>query len=403
MKITKLIAENFMRLIAVEIIPSDDTIILRGKNSAGKSSIITAIWAALGGADAVPPKPVREGADAAYVQVELDNGLIVRRDFKADGSPAGTLRILNAEGTQKFLKPQEMLNSLIGRIAFDPLAFARMKPKEQREELLRVTKINLDLAAHERERASTYDARTIANREVTRLKALLEKTPHHEGAPEELISLADLMSRRDELTRENNETDRARERIEEIKSTIAELEAEAKRLAPYAERKKADLTQIQAELSQADEINARVRENERYREVLADYNQAAKTAGNLDANYQALLEKKEIALREASFPVPGLSIGEEGVLFNGIPLEQCSSGEQIKISIAIAMSSNPELRVILSREGSLLDPENLAIVDEMTKGKDYQLWLEVVGEGESGILIREGKVAAKPGKEDEVE
>jgi hypothetical protein len=56
-------------------------------------------------------------------------------------------------------------------------------------------------------------------------------------------------------------------------------------------------------------------------------------------------------------PIDGLSLESGRVMFNGIPLDQGSSAEQLRVSTAIAMSSNPELRVIRIKDGSLLDPD----------------------------------------------
>jgi hypothetical protein len=64
--------------------------------------------------------------------------------------------------------------------------------------------------------------------------------------------------------------------------------------------------------------------------------------------------------------------------------------------MAIAMASNPELRVIRIKDASLLDEDNFAIVKEMAQEKDYQVWMEIVGgNGEMGVYIEEGEVLTK--------
>ena len=49
MKIVSLEAENYKRLKAVEITPDGNMVVIGGRNAQGKSSVLDAIWAALGG------------------------------------------------------------------------------------------------------------------------------------------------------------------------------------------------------------------------------------------------------------------------------------------------------------------------------------------------------------------
>ena len=49
MKIIEFRAERFKRLSAVDITPEGNTVIISGKNGQGKSSVLDAIWLALGG------------------------------------------------------------------------------------------------------------------------------------------------------------------------------------------------------------------------------------------------------------------------------------------------------------------------------------------------------------------
>ena len=67
MKIIKLTAENFMRLVAVEISPQGNAIMITGKNGAGKSSVMEAIKALFQGKKYHPDKPIRDGADHAEI------------------------------------------------------------------------------------------------------------------------------------------------------------------------------------------------------------------------------------------------------------------------------------------------------------------------------------------------
>ena len=104
-------------------------------------------------------------------------------------------------------------------------------------------------------------------------------------------------------------------------------------------------------------------------------------------------------LAKASFPLPGLGFGINGVTYNGLPLEQASAAEQLRVSMSMAIASNPKLRVIRITDGSLLDSNSMAVIEEMCKAEDFQVWIEQVEEtGKVGIFIEEGRVAAIDGE-----
>ena len=95
-------------------------------------------------------------------------------------------------------------------------------------------------------------------------------------------------------------------------------------------------------------------------------------------------------------PVEGLSFGDGVVLYNGVPLEQCSQGEKIKISTSIAMSTevnDNQLKVVLIKDGSLLDEDNMKLITNMALDKDYQVWIrKLTSTGKVGIVIEDGEI-----------
>jgi hypothetical protein len=59
------------------------------------------------------------------------------------------------------------------------------------------------------------------------------------------------------------------------------------------------------------------------------------------------------------------------------------------------MAARPELRVMVIKDGSLLDDKNLKIIAEMAHAHDYQIWIEQVStSGKVGIYLEEGEVKA---------
>jgi len=85
-------------------------------------------------------------------------------------------------------------------------------------------------------------------------------------------------------------------------------------------------------------------------------------------------------------------LDDPGVTLDGVPFEQASSAEQLRCSVAMGLALNPKLRVLLIRDGSLLDEDSLRMVAEMADAQGAQVWLERVGDGVAGVLIEDGEV-----------
>jgi hypothetical protein len=144
-------------------------------------------------------------------------------------------------------------------------------------------------------------------------------------------------------------------------------------------------------VEELNQLFRQAREYERAENELAD---AQKAYAGLNTAIHELDERKARALAAAKMPVPGLSLDEDGLILNGVPLAQASASEQLKVSTAIAMALNPRLRVITIRDGSLLDSDSKATLKQMADEQGYQVWLEAVDEsGAVGVVIEDGMVA----------
>lgn len=189
MKIIQFTAENIKKLKAVSIRPDGTLVLVTGANAQGKSSVLDAIFMALGGSKAIPSQPVRHGMEKAYVKLDLGE-LIVTRKFTANG---GTSLTVEAANGSKFPSPQSMLDGLLGALAFDPLEFSRMAPKQQLETLRGLVKLDVDIDALDVETKKLYDQRTIINRDVKSLQSRQPAMPAHPWAEEE-VSVGKLVS-----------------------------------------------------------------------------------------------------------------------------------------------------------------------------------------------------------------
>jgi chromosome segregation ATPase len=435
MRLVRLEASNFKRIRAVAINPDRSVVRIHGKNSAGKSSLLDAIAALLGGEKLCPKEPIRRGESEAIIRGTLDQfpefgQVVVERRFKlnAEGEVASTLKLFRDDGA-KLDKPQRRLDELLGSLAFDPLAFTRLLPKDQAETLRRLAGVDFSLL--DARRAKAYEARTVANRQVTQLKARLAATPPV-VAPDEPVSAADLYAEQERRTAEHSENEKKRlalqdlrGRHERLKRDVADREVRIAELEKRLADERAALAKAEAELDEnfaagvamkavvealvepdLKEIPAKVREldvvNEGVRAKKArvaledELRKADAEAKRLDAEVTSIDQQKAEALAEAHLPVPGLAFDESGVTFEGFPFEQASQSQQLRISIAIGAALSPTLRAMLVRDGSLLDEESLALLEEEATAKGLQVFLEQVGSEGEGILIVDGEVAAAP-------
>ena len=132
--------------------------------------------------------------------------------------------------------------------------------------------------------------------------------------------------------------------------------------------------------------------------MLVDLEVATEAANDLQLKIEAARREKVDAMLAAEWPVEGLGFGPDGVTFNDLPFDQCSSAEQLRISTAIGASQNPKLNVMFIRDGSLLDADSLAAVGEIAERYGSQVWIERVGYGEEcSVIIEDGTVVeARP-------
>lgn len=104
--------------------------------------------------------------------------------------------------------------------------------------------------------------------------------------------------------------------------------------------------------------------------------------------------KKLARISGAKYPIEGLAFSTDGaVTLDGLPFSQASTAKRIRTSVAMGLAMNPTLRVLLIRDGSLLDDRALAMVQEMAAAADAQVWIERVGDrDQNAIIIEDGQV-----------
>jgi hypothetical protein len=448
MQIINLQAENFRILKAIEISPEGNVVTIGGKNGQGKSSVLDAIWVALAGRSKAPPTPIRNGEQKCTIRLDLGD-IVVTRTLNApkeEGKPyTDSVKVESADGSQRFNKPQIMLDELLGQIGFDPFAFVQKKPEDQAEMLLQLVPLPIDLEELARGDTADFANRRDINREAAALDAQIAAIPVADDLPAAPIDRDAILSQLSSAADTNTAIERERiargqreERIKTIRwdsetaaASAVELRARAAKLIEEAEGREADAQggiaeadrlqgefdalpaldepvdtgKLREELAAAESTNSKIAEQARRAGLIEQRAAKVAAAQALTDMMDAREEDRRKALAAAKMPIEGLgfAINDKGkpvVLFNGLPFGDASSAEQIRASTAIAMSANPDLRVLRIKDGSLLDDDAREILAQMAAAEDFQLWVEVVGTGGVGIVIEDGSVKGQRTIED---
>lgn len=427
LRIISLTAENIKKLVAVEINPTGGIVTISGPNGAGKSSVIDAIEWALGGTAGIQSQPIRKGQTKARIKLDLGE-ITVERRFNDKGS---TLVVESAAGA-RFPSPQKMLDDFIGALSFDPHAFMRMDAKQQANELRRVSQLEVDIDVLDGQNKSDFDKRTDINRDAKSKRAAAEAITVANDLPEQRLDEAALVDQiqqagehnaliekrkagRESTQRDANDKKahavRMRDRAAALRMEANELDQQASAALEEAaalERKideaeplpePIDVAAVRVKLEHAQQVNAKIVARDRRRQIEQEAEALEQQADKLTEQIEARKKARADAIASAKMPVPGLGFEGGIVTFNGIPFDQASAAEQLKVSFGIAKAANPKLRVISIKDASLLDDNSLTQIADMAKDGNYQVWLERVStDRKVGVYIEDGAIVAVDGK-----
>jgi hypothetical protein len=437
MKITELRVENFKRIEMVDVHPSGDgPVIIAGGNGHGKSSTLDAVNVLLWGKAGMPPGLARKGSGGADLRVVFDDGIVIERKV----SPSGlvTTKITTGDGMSPAGGPQAWLDARLSKTACDPLALLNLPAAKLAAELSRI--VGLDTSALDAERAQVFAERTATGRLQKDAEGQLANTPKPaDDTPDDRVSSVDIAAEiaaaaaaaatRDKHIATADECSRAidnlvgqAERAEEgaeatLKEASAALErakeaaksrlADAAELRDRAEKGRSmetharadaeavivpDIEDAQRRLGEVDAVNAAVAQKQTWLVAKANADRHRASYAAESEAIDALDVKRREMLASAEWPVPGLSVEDGKVTLNGHPIENASQAERLRFGVALALAGDPEIGVVLVRDGSLLDDDSMGLLAAAVAERDGMLWIERVGTGDAGaIVIEDGR------------
>ncbi|MEG1086138.1 MAG: AAA family ATPase [Anaerovoracaceae bacterium] len=378
-KITSLELENIKRIKAVQIVPTDAGLtIIGGKNNQGKTSVLDAIMWILGGNRYRPSQPKREGSMVPpYGKITLSNGLEVERKGKNSD-----LKVIDTTGNKA---GQQLLDEFISQFALDLPKFMHGNNKEKADTLLQIIGVGDKLYELEQKEQEIYNQRRTIGQIADQKKKYADELPIFPEAPKDLISASDLIKTQQEILARNGENQRKRESLDALQRRESELQKQIEQLLIEQGKVKADLKiaqtdaqdlknesteELERSIADIEEINRKVRTNldkEKAEEDTVDY---AAQYDSYTEKIEAIRKEKIDLLKDADLPLPGLSVQDGELTYNGYKWDNLSGSDQMKVGVAIVRKLNPKCGFVLLDKLEQMDTDTL---------KEFGAWLQTEG------------------------
>lgn len=410
-KINKLEIENVKRVKAVTIEPTSNGLtILGGNNNQGKTSVLDAIAWALGGNKYKPSKPARDGSmNPPTLRLELSNGLIVERKGKNSD-----LKVTDPSGQKA---GQQLLDSFVEELALNLPKFIESSAKDKANTLLQIIGVGEKLWELDRKEERLYNERRTIGQIADQKKKYAAEQSQYPEAPNELVSIADLIHEQQEILARNGENAKKRQNRENIVNSLHLSEARLKQLKEQLAQEEAtheslmsdyiaanksieDLVdestdEIESSIANIEEINRKVRANLDKEKAEEDAKEYEKQYNNLSAEIDKVRDERKSLLDNADLPLQGLSVEDGELVFEGQKWDNMSGSQQLRVATAIVRKLKPECGFVLLDKLEQMDIPTLTEFGKWLESEGLQAIATRVSSGEEcQIIIEDGYVVS---------
>ena len=402
LKINRLEIENVKRVKSVRIEPTANGLtVIGGKNNQGKTSVLDSIAWALGGDRYRPAQAQREGSiTPPNLRIIMDNGLIVERKGKNSD-----LKVTDPSGKKS---GQQLLNEFVEQLALDLPKFIDANEKEKARILLNIIGVGDRLAVMDKEEQELYNRRLAVGQIADRKEKFAKEQPYYPEAPKELVSATELIRKQQDILAQNGENQRKRDKLhqleQEYQKVIEELENLLRRQKALeadleiAKTSAADLTdqstkELEESILSIEEVNRKVRANLDKDKAEEDAKEYRRQYRELTKQIEDMRQSKADLLNNADLPLPGLSVKEGELTYNGFKWDSMSGSDQLRVATAIVRKLNPRCGFVHLDKLEQMDTDTL---------NEFGQWLEAEGlqaiatrvstGGECSIIIEDGYV-----------
>jgi hypothetical protein len=343
----------------------------------------------------------------------MNNGLVVERKGKNSD-----LKVIDPAGQKA---GQQLLDSFIEQFALDLPKFLDSTSKEKANTLLQIIGVGDKLYELEQEEASVYNKRHTIGQIADQKKKFAKEQPYYTDAPKEPVSVKDLLNQQQEILARNGENQKKRRNLEYIEGQASNIQSVIddlnRKLQEALERQKDILSdleiakksavdlhdesteELEKSIENIEEINRKVRAN-------LDKEKAEDDAKAYEDQYKKLsLELDEIRkaktdlLKDADLPLPGLTVAEGDLLYNGFKWDGMSGADKLKVATAIVRKLNPDCGFVLLDKLEQMDLKTLTEFGKWLEAEGLQAIATRVSRGEEcQIIIEDGYSLDKEGK-----
>lgn len=415
-KINSLELDDVKRIRAVKLEPSESGLtIIGGKNNQGKTSVLDSIAWALGGDKFRPSGAAREGsAVPPHLKVKLSNGIIVERCGKNSD-----LKVTDESGKRG---GQQLLNAFISTFALDLPKFMESSSKDKAAVLLQIIGVGDKLAEYDSQENKLYNRRLEIGRIAEQKAKYAAELPEYEGVPKEPVSASELIHQQQEILARNGENQRKRDRAEQLKaahanitsrieilrSQLSELETQQNSISEdlkIAEQSAAFLydestAELENNIRDIESINIKIRSNLDKEKAEMEAKQYKDEYDSLTGMIETVRADRRKLLDDAALPLPGLSVDNGELTYNGAKWDCMSGSEQLRVAAAIVRKLNPECGFVLMDKLEQMDIETLNEFGTWLEAEGLQAIATRVSTGdECSIIIEDGYVKGKAPEE----
>jgi len=394
MKVESIKIKNFKAIASEDLKINGNNVYVLGKNGVGKSSFIDAIFKIISGKD-LPSKLTKNEAMNGFVEIDLGK-FKVKATFNEKNEKV-SLSIESKDGAL-YKSPRTMLDESAGIIDFDLNSFFSLSPKKQVDFIKQL--IGIDFTDLDEDYKKYFDERTFTNRKVKELEAQQFFFDKNKIKPVDITEMQKkIQSANDSNNKIKEVTDRIAEREKRESEIIAEIKKLNKQVSEIKDKNKQalewlasneeeDIKVIQTEFNQAIEDNKEIEKNIKGLKLSNKLADIMKIQEDLNINLQSIDETKRRIITEATMPVEGLSFDDNQLYYNELPFEksQINTAQQIIVGLQINLHLLKEIK-IARFDGSLLDNENMALVEAWAKENGLQLFVEFVERNTEGLVI----------------
>lgn len=385
-KINTLELENIKRIRAVRMEPSQNGLtVIGGRNNQGKTSVLDAIAWALGGNKYRPSQAQREGSLVPpHLKIQLSNGLMVERRGKNSD-----LKVTDPAGNRS---GQQLLDEFIEQLALDLPKFLHASDREKAETLLRIIGVGDRLEELERAEVQLYNQRHAIGQMADRKAKFARELPQWDDVPEEPVSASELIRQQQAILARNGENQRKRARAAELEQQVQTMQervdslarqlqeaseqcAAAMRDLETAQKSAKDLqdestAQLEQNIRDIEALNVKIRANLDKEKAEDDARQYREQYDSLSREIDRVRTARIDLLNNAPLPLPGLSVENHVLTYNGQQWDNMSGSDQLRVATAIVRRLNPECGFVLLDKLEQMDTQTL---------EEFGAWLEQEG------------------------